>query len=452
MADTGNPATSVVVIIADALRHDAVFGDAPVMPKLAARFGEWNVMSRYFSAAPWTLPACTSLLTGRDSRRHLHFSHDHTLTEPTLTKCFGPERVKAAFVNNRALARNSGLFDEFDEYELIMDHDENLARAHTFLDARAADRQPFFLIVHSNLVHDYYLASTRARYESAHPDRNDWFELGDRVIRWNGLTDAQCDTARRIYTSCASALDEQIDGLVERLDPKTLVCFLADHGEGLAPEQARVHHGGRLHEDLLRVPCAFRLPEGVDPSVAAAMERAETAPVTTADIIPTLLDIANCEIPESVADRSLVARTGSSAPQPLSSEDRRYLCLRNRHRLNVNTHGKNMSAVARWRNTALRATLAHDFRVRCEIQYPYKLTATDFVARNATMLRLGGRLLRATHNGNPFVVTSGRNWRALELVDLEADPSERRNLLNEPQSYPPEIRAWVDSWSDAQTS
>src|SRR3954469_17628403 len=110
---------NIVVIIADALRLASVFGDDPAMPRLQRRLRTWDTMSRYFSAAPWTLPACTSLFTGRDASVHGHFSHPHSLRHPTLASRFGDERLKAAFVNNRALAPNSGLFYDFDEYELV---------------------------------------------------------------------------------------------------------------------------------------------------------------------------------------------------------------------------------------------------------------------------------------------------------------------------------------------
>ena len=64
---------NIVVIIADALRLDSVFGDDPAMPRLRERLRTWDTMSQYFSAAPWTLPACTTLFTGRDASVHGHF-------------------------------------------------------------------------------------------------------------------------------------------------------------------------------------------------------------------------------------------------------------------------------------------------------------------------------------------------------------------------------------------
>src|SRR5262249_15457656 len=202
------------------------------MPRLRERLRTWHTMSQYFSAAPWTLPACTTLFTGRDASVHGHFSHPHTLRHPTLVARFGDGLLRAAFVNNRALAPNSGLFADFEEYELIQGHAETFERAHRFLDERARDDRAYFLVLHSNLVHDYYLASTQSHYADRYPERDDWFELGTRVIRWEGLDAAQRATVRRSYAACAAALDVELDRVLDRFDDETLILFVSDHGEG----------------------------------------------------------------------------------------------------------------------------------------------------------------------------------------------------------------------------
>jgi len=420
---------NIVVIIADALRLDSVFGTDPAMPRLQARLQTWDTMSQYFSAAPWTLPACTSLFTGRDASVHEHFSHPHSLRHPTLTARFGDERIKAAFVNNRALAPNSGLFANFDEYELVDGHAETFARAHRFLDERAADRRAYLLVLHSNLVHDYYLASTQAHYAQRYPDRADWFELGTRVIRWEGLDAGQRETVRRSYGACAAALDVELERVLDRFDDETLILFVSDHGEGLEPEHERVHHGGRVHDDLLRVPCSFRLPRSTPAVVVAAIGRARTQPVTTADLFPTLLGVAGLDVPDDIEGRDLSLPDAGSSTTKLRAADDRYLYVRGRYRLNLNSRGKNMLGTVRQVNNVLRATVAHRFRVRTEIAYPYKLVVTDFEARNRALAWVGRRALPSIHIGTPAVVTRDRTWRGLECFDLEADPAERRNLL-----------------------
>jgi hypothetical protein len=107
-----------------------------------------------------------------------------------------------------------------------------------------------------------------------------------------------------------------------------------------------------------------------------------------------------------------------------------------------------MSRLARLQNRAFQSTVASTFRLRAEIDYPFKLTATDFSARSAALARLGDRFLRASRPGDPTVVTNGRRWRALELVDLESDPAERCNLLEDGERLPREIREWALSWAD----
>jgi hypothetical protein len=422
---------NALLFIADALRYDTLFDSASSMPRLRKRFATWQPLPWYYSSAPWTLPACTSLLTATEPATHEHFSHAHQLAQETLTAKFGGDRITAAFVNNRALDRNSGLFGDFDEYELIADHDATFARAHRFLDERDQDGRPYFLVVHSNIVHDYYLPVARRYYEGHAGDGADFFALGQRVIAWRGLDEAERATVRRIYTACAAALDERVDGLLDRLGPETATCFVSDHGEGLEPEIARVHHGGRLHDDLLRVPCVFKLPDGTPPRARQALAQAADGPVTATDVLPTLLDAVGSAVANGLGGQSLLNSDRDVNGRRVAAEDRRYLYMRNRHRLNLNARGKNMSLGARLRNRVFRSTIATQFGIRTEIEDGHKLTETQYVARNALMLRLGRRALRKAHTGDPLVVTEGRRWRGFELVDLRTDPGERINLLQQ---------------------
>jgi arylsulfatase A-like enzyme len=439
------------VIIADALRHDSVFDDDPAMPRLRERLRTWDTMSQYFSAAPWTLPACTSLFTGRDASVHGHFAHWHSLRHPTLVARFGDEYFKAAFVNNLALAPNSGLFSDFDEYELVQGHAETFERAHRFLDERAGDARPYFLVLHSNLVHDYYLATTQSHYTDRYPERDDWFELGTRVIRWEGLSAAQHATARRSYGACAAALDIELDRVLDRFDDDALILFVSDHGEGLEPERERVHHGGRVHDDVLRVPCSIRLPQSATAATVAAVASAVARPVTTADLFPTLLGIAGATVPDDIEGRDLSQPGGGSETLRLRAADERYLYVRRRYRLNLNSRGKNMLGTVRRVNNVLRATVAHRFRIRTEIEYPYKLVVTDFEARSLAFAWLGRRVLPRIHIGTPAVVTHDRHWRGLECFDLDGDPDEQRNLLLADTECPAAARALAARYREFST-
>ena len=61
-------ATNMLVIVLDALREDCV---TPPLEESDRCFKAETCIT----SAPWTLPSCTSLITGMDVTRHHHFWH-----------------------------------------------------------------------------------------------------------------------------------------------------------------------------------------------------------------------------------------------------------------------------------------------------------------------------------------------------------------------------------------
>jgi hypothetical protein len=216
----------------------------------------------------------------------------------------------------------------------------------------------------------------------------------------------------------------------------------------LDPERERVHHGGRLHEDLLRVPCSIRLPASASPATLAAIAAARVQPVSTVDLLPTLLGISGAAVPDDIEGRDLSRPDPDAAAPRLRAADDRYLYVRRRYRLNLNSRGKNMLGTVRQVNNVLRATLANGFRIRTEIEYPYKLVVTDFESRNLAFAWVGRLVLPRIHIGTPAAVTRDRQWRGLECFDLETDPDERRNLLLAVGECPAEAQALAAPYRD----
>jgi hypothetical protein len=115
------------------------------------------------------------------------------------------------------------------------------------------------------------------------------------------------------------------------------------------------------------------------------------------------------------------------------SEDRRYLYLKDRFRLNVRGLGKNMSESDREENRLLLDQLAGAPIVRSYRSQTAKLIMTCLQLRSGrgstsedrdSLTGFGQRLL-----GSPALVARGDRLYAFELFDLERDPSERENLL-----------------------
>jgi hypothetical protein len=73
---------------------------------------------------------------------------------------------------------------------------------------------------------------------------------------------------------------------------KTVIVFLSDHGEQMR-EKGAVGHTGTLYEEEIRIPAWVDAPSGtLAPEEEANLRALATAPRTTIDVLPTLLDLA----------------------------------------------------------------------------------------------------------------------------------------------------------------
>lgn len=422
---------NLMLVIVDAYRQDCLGTFAPdyrFTPRLSSRFGSWHHFDKAFSSAPWTLPSCTSILTGVHATRHLRFAH-HTppLLAPTIAELLGDAYERVAFVNNTNFEESSGLQRGFDRFSLLGPHTAPFVDAADYLQTRT-DRRPFFLLFHTNIAHDFYKKMARPYYEECFDD--EWFELGAKVTTWQGLSAEQCAAGRRAYDASVLRMDREVDGLLEHVDfGSTAVVFVADHGEGLDVDGGRVHHGGRLHDDLVRVPLVIRAPSSRDGRVAEALAAASQRAVATVDIVPTLLDLAGVENPVAPDGVSLLRSGDDVAPRAIPALEMRYLYAPNRRRINTNLDGNNTTRAQRLRNRLIHSFVLEEHSVEAHVEHPIKLVLTK--------LRLASRLPGAASSPiarrfgprRAFWTRSGRDLLGLELFDLDADPGERRNVL-----------------------
>jgi arylsulfatase A-like enzyme len=96
-----------------------------------------------------------------------------------------------------------------------------------------------------------------------------------------------------------------VDGLsAAGLDGRTVLALTSTNGEGFRPDLKRVHHGGRLHDDVLHVPLLVRWPGRLRPGSSSAL-------VSTLDVAPTLTKLAGMAPEPRFAGRPLVAAESS---------------------------------------------------------------------------------------------------------------------------------------------
>jgi len=200
-------------------------------------------------------------------------------------------------------------------------------RALEFL-RRRDERRPFFLALSYVRPHppfdpprDYWDQYTDRELPS--PAVGDWVEelLGDRVPEYPetswlaNLPEDRVERARAAYYGLVTHIDHQIHRVLYDLEwvhdalEDTIVVFIADHGEMLGDH---LHWAKRYpYEGSARVPMILTLPDSLDATGGTGAGRITDAPVGLEDLMPTLLDLADVDTPDTVEGRSLRPHLGA---------------------------------------------------------------------------------------------------------------------------------------------
>ena len=116
------------------------------------------------------------------------------------------------------------------------------------------------------------------------------------------------------YYAMIEFLDEEFGRLLDYLEEtgqreNTIIIFMSDHGEMLG-DHGLMLKGCRFYEGLVRVPLMISWPGTITPQHSDEL-------VELIDIVPTIYELLDMEIPAHVQGRSLAARvTGASAASP----------------------------------------------------------------------------------------------------------------------------------------
>ncbi|MGE0813574.1 MAG: sulfatase-like hydrolase/transferase [Vicinamibacterales bacterium] len=293
---------NVLLVTIDTLRRDRVGayghpgGLTPTLDALSARGVRF---AHAFSHVPLTLPAHTSILTGRTPVHHgVHLNGSARLDEavPTLATTLKAAGYRTgAFVGAFVLDARYGLTRGFDRYDDHYGTDTD-SRSFAFAERPGAD------VVQA--AGDWILAPGAAAPWLA------WVHLFDPHAPYAAPADYRA--GRTPYDAEVAYADAMVGRLLDRLGPavldRTLIVVTADHGESLG-DHGETTHGLFAYDSTIAVPLIIA-GGGVTPAIVEA-------PVGHDDILPTAADLLGVAAPDGM--------DGQSAARPLAPDRAVYI-------------------------------------------------------------------------------------------------------------------------------
>ncbi len=301
---------NVVVITLDTTRADRIgaYGyreiETPNLDRLAR---EGVLFEQASSAAPLTLPAHSSIFTGRFPPEHGVRDNGGFFLDPrelTLAEVLGARGFRTggfvgAYVLDSKWGINQGFdtyFDDFDlsKYKAIslgaIQRPGNEVVDHALQWLGQDATKPFFCWMHLYDPHAPY--APPEPYKSRYPGRPYLGEIA--------FVDAQVGRVLS-YLDAHALLD------------RTIVVVMGDHGESLG-DHGEASHGFFIYESVLRVPFIVRAPFS-----ATLGGRRVADVVRSVDVMPTVLDLLGIAAPKDLEGTSVV-KLMTGATQELALE------------------------------------------------------------------------------------------------------------------------------------
>ena len=406
---------NIVVFVGDDLgwRDTGPYGNAAVRTPNIDRLARTGLLVRYaFGTSPQCSPSRISMLSGRYS--HATRTEDlHTPLPPGERLLPSYLQAEGYFTGHMAKTHYGPLAEKQFQWYAATTADS----LPNFLDA-AGDR-PFFLWVGFHEPH--------RPYDSVPPPGG---HSPSRVALTPYLADTpetRTDIAR--YYDAIARMDSAIGAMVGELERRglrdsTLLVFLSDNGAPFPREK------GALYDSGTRTPLIFSWPP-----VIRAGTTYDRGPVSTVDLMPTLLELAGGRVPGSVQGKSF--RELLTVPE--SYVGREYVFSeRNWH--DCDEHQR-----------AVRTARYKLIRTDAYTALPLCTTADIGASPSFLALRAGARAGRLTAaQRRLFEAPRAR----VELYDLQRDPWELTNLADYPaqaarvRRLAAVLQAWMEETDD----
>ncbi len=289
--------TNILLLTLDTTRADALscYGEPlPVTPHLDQLARNGVRFDRAYAPTPVTLPSHSTILTGTYPVFHGARGNGGYWLDPenvTLAEILSDQGFQtAAFVASFPLHSRYGTNQGFDVY------DDDFSRGGRFASYTYPERKANHVIDSASLWYDGQRDPEKPFFAWLH-----FFDPHGPHEPPQGFAgrfdDAYLEEIAFMDAEIGRFLDKlKEDGVLE----ETLVIVVADHGEGRNNPHDEPGHGIYIYDETVRVP--FILAHHSLPQ-----ERAVENTVTTADIVPTILELLSLPGGKDVQGRSLLS-------------------------------------------------------------------------------------------------------------------------------------------------
>lgn len=397
---------------------------------------EGIVFRHVLATSMWTRPSFASIFTSLYPSQHTAELHNSMLPESvvTLTELL---KEKGYFTVGFAMTRFDGFLGPgagFAQGFDVLFHVENPETVNRLvMEYLDANGPALSAIKGGGLFLFWHIWDPHAPYHNHYPDmivnrgllRTDPAIDVTRVlpgsVLWEkiypqrpGIANAlDIEYARQLYYSEAWYIDRLIGDVFTRLRFHGLydnlnIVLCSDHGESFNEPKGIWNHGNP-YNTCAEVPLIMRLP-----GLSIPGSRNETDLVTNLDIMPTLLTVADIDIPPWLEGRCLVSTDLSGETRWGIAEDRKCGSLIIRDR--------------RYKLIAIPASL------------PVSETADPYHLWRAMQPGIANRALTDAQlaTDRHWVLAAPDSPTRFELYDLETDPGENNNIAAE---HPEKLRA-----------
>jgi arylsulfatase A-like enzyme len=333
------PRPDVVLIVIDTLRADHLGSHGyprDTTPNIDALAAESTRYARAYSHAPWTTPAVAALMTSRyPSAFGITSVQSRLPDEATLL----PELLldagyrTAAFVSHSFVSAKWGFsqgFERFDESNvkghMATTSPDISELAIAWLQEQRGE-EPVFLFLHYFDPHFGYIDQPDFPFGGRAPDYEGPVRSGSfpgmHAKEKQQLSPADIHELRRQYDSEIALTDREIGRVLDALREagryeSAVVVLTGDHGEEFF-DHGSLDHTKTLYDELVHVPLLMKLPG----RPAGVIE----TPVAHVDLLPTLTDWLDLELPPGARGRSLL-EVEDAESRPVFLETKRLRRLR----------------------------------------------------------------------------------------------------------------------------